>query len=142
MKRGGGTTPSSKKSSSSSSSSNAANLVSPIDDITAFNGNDLASQIEKRIHSKEAIQREKIAMRTKEMEWRKEVKVREMEMRAAEQERAFKLQEQQMQMQTVMLRFLESTAATNRAAPDADRSTARGTKNFFDDDDNKENHGN
>ena len=49
-----------------------------------------------------------------------------------------------MQMQTAMLHFLESTAATNRAAPDAvadHTSTARGTNNFFDDDD-KENHGN
>ena len=48
-----------------------------------------------------------------------------------------------MQMQTAMLHFLESTAATNRAVPDAvaDHSTARGTKNFRDDD-NEGNHGN
>ena len=111
--------------------------------IPAFNGNDLASPMEKQIHSEEAIQREKIVMKTKEMEWRKEVQVSEMEMRAAEQERAFKLQEQQMQMQTIMLCFLESTAATDRAAPDAvaAHSTAHGTKNFRDDDDDKENQG-
>ena len=86
--RRGCTTPNKKL-----SSSNAANSVSPMGDITAFNGNDLASQMEKMIHSKEAIRREKIAMKTKEMEWRKEVTVREMEIRAAEQELAFKLQE-------------------------------------------------
>ena len=113
--------------------------------IPALNDNDLASQMEKRIHSKEAIQREKIAMKTKEMEWRKEVQhVSEMETRAAEQEQEFKLREQQMQMQTAMLRFLEATTATDRAAPDAvaAHSTAHGTKNFRDDDDDdKENQG-
>jgi hypothetical protein len=99
----------------SSSAGDASNLVSPTNGKNMMAMNDaLGVRMEARGQAKDAIRREKLALKARQLEMKAAEKERAFKLQEEERARTFKLQEQQLQLQTAMFQFFQTTQDANK----------------------------